>query len=112
MGRSEKREVVGMLVEMIPKSSETSTFPHPQNLKMIMRKPDEVSERRALEEKENIFILEEKAGDVWEDKMNFATFAHSHLFVVSAAATEMSHEDAGRGELCVERRIKKYILIF
>ena len=30
-----------------------------------------------------------------------------HLFVVSAAATEMSHKDAGRGELCVESRIRK-----
>ena len=34
--------------------------------------------------------------------MKFATFAHFHLFVVSAAATGMSHEEAGRGELCVE----------
>jgi hypothetical protein len=58
MGRSEKREVVGKPVEMIPKKlKNTSTFPHPQNLKMIMREPDEVSERRALEEKKNIFIL-------------------------------------------------------
>ena len=78
---------------------------------MIMGKPDEVSERRVLEEIENIFILEERAGDVWEDKMKFATFAHFHLFVVSAAATEMPREDAGRGKLCVERRINKYILI-
>jgi hypothetical protein len=43
---------------------------------MITGKPDEVSERRVLEETENIFILEEWAGDVWEDKMKFATFAH------------------------------------
>jgi hypothetical protein len=61
---------------MIPKSSKTSTFPHPQNLKMIMGKPDEVSERRALEVKKNILNLQERAGDVWEDKMKFATFTH------------------------------------
>ena len=67
MGRGEKREVVRKPVEMIPKSSETSTFPHPQNLKMITGKPDEVSERRVLKETENIFLLEERAGDVWED---------------------------------------------
>jgi hypothetical protein len=42
---------------MIKKCSKISTFPHPQNLKVIMRKPDEVSGRRALEEKKNIFIL-------------------------------------------------------
>ena len=40
---------------------------------MIMREPDEVSERQALEETKSIFILKEWAGDVWEDKMNFAT---------------------------------------
>ena len=57
MGRSEKREVIGKPDEMIKKSSKISTFPHPQNLKMIMGKPDEVSERQALEEKKNIFIL-------------------------------------------------------
>ena len=61
---------------MIKKSSKISTFPHPQNLKVIMRKPDEVSGRPVLEEKENIFILEETAVDVWEDKMKFATFTH------------------------------------
>ena len=72
-----------------------------------MGKLDKVSERRAPEEKNNIFIIHERVGDVWEDKMKFATFAHFHLFVVSAAATEMSREDAGRGKLCVERRIKK-----
>ena len=71
---------------------------------MIMGKPDEVSERRVLEEIENIFILEERAGDVWEDKMKFATFAHFPPLVISSAATELSHEDAGRGELCVESR--------
>jgi hypothetical protein len=42
---------------MIKNCSKTSTFPHPQNLKMIMGKPDEVSERRALEEKKKFFIL-------------------------------------------------------
>ena len=52
-----KRKVVGNTDEMIKQSSKTSTFPHPQNLKMIMGKPDEVSERRALEEKMNIFII-------------------------------------------------------
>ena len=57
MGWSEKSEVVGKPVEMIPKSSKTSTFPHSQNLKMIMGKPDEVSKRRELEEEKNIFIL-------------------------------------------------------
>ena len=61
---------------MIKQSSKTSTFPHPQNLKMIMGKPDEVSGRPVLEEKENIFILEETAVDVWEDKMKFANFTH------------------------------------
>ena len=40
---------------------------------MIMGKQDKVSERRALEEKKNIFILKEWTGDVWEDKMKFAT---------------------------------------
>ena len=84
---------------MIKKSSKISTLPHPQNLKVIMGKPDEVSERRVLEEKKNIFILKERA-DVWEDKMKFANFTSlSPLFVVSSAALEMSHEDAGRGEL-------------
>jgi hypothetical protein len=92
---------------MIKKSSKISTFPHPQNLIMIMGKPDEVSERRALEGKKNNFILEETAVDVWEDKMKFATCSLSPLFVVSAAATEMTHKDAGRGELCVESRIRK-----
>jgi hypothetical protein len=43
--------------------------------------------------------------------MNFATFTHFSVSVVSSAATEMSHEDTGRGKLCIERRIKKYILI-
>ena len=57
MGRSEKREVVGKPDEMIKESSKTSTFLHPQNLNMIMGKPDEVSERRALEEEQNVFIL-------------------------------------------------------
>ena len=67
---------------------------------MITGKPDEVSERRVLEEKKNIFILKERAVDVWEDKMKFANFTSlSPLFVVSSAALEMSHEDAGRGEL-------------
>ena len=57
MGRSEKREVVGKPVEMIPKAKKTSTFPHPQNLKVIMGKQDEVSERRAFEGKKNNVIL-------------------------------------------------------
>ena len=57
MGRSEKREVVGKPDEMIKKCSKTSTFPHPQNLKMIMGKPDEVSERLELKEEKNIFII-------------------------------------------------------
>ena len=35
--------------------------------------------------------------------MNFATFTHFSVSVVSSAATEMSYEDAGRGELCVDR---------
>ena len=74
---------------------------------MITGTPDEVSKRRALKEERNIFILKEWAGDVWEDKMKFATFAHFPLFVISSAAFEMSHKDAGRGELCVERRIRK-----
>ena len=43
---------------------------------MIMGKQDKVSERRALEEKKNIFILKEWTGDVWEDKMKLSTFAH------------------------------------
>jgi hypothetical protein len=38
---------------------------------MIMGKQDEVSERRAFEGKKN-----ERAGDLREDKMKFATFAH------------------------------------
>jgi hypothetical protein len=42
---------------MIKICSKTSTFPHPQNLKMIMGKPDEVSERQALKEKKDIFII-------------------------------------------------------
>ena len=44
---------------------------------MIMGKLDEVSERGVLEEKENIFLLEERAGDVWEDKVNchFCSFS-------------------------------------
>jgi hypothetical protein len=61
---------------MIKKSSKISTLPHPQNLKVIMGKPDKVSERRVLEEKKNIFILKERAVDVWEDKMKFANFTH------------------------------------
>jgi hypothetical protein len=55
--RSEEREVVGKPDEMIEKSSKTSTFPHPQNLKVIMGNPDEVSERQELEEENDIFIL-------------------------------------------------------
>ena len=43
--------------------------------------------------------------------MKFANLLTFPLFVVSSAAFEMSHEDAGRGELRVERRIKKYTLI-
>ena len=39
--------------------------------------------------------------------MNFATFTHFSVSVVSSAATEMSLEDAGRGELCVASRIRK-----
>jgi hypothetical protein len=35
----------------------TSTFTHPQNLKVIMRKPDEVSERLELKEEKTIFII-------------------------------------------------------
>jgi hypothetical protein len=67
-----------------------------------MRKPDEVSERLELEEEKNIFIIWERAGDVWEDKMKLPLLLTFPPFVVSSAALEMSYEDAGRGELCVE----------
>ena len=40
---------------------------------MIMGKQDKVSESQALEEEKNIFILKEWTGDLWEDKMKFAT---------------------------------------
>jgi hypothetical protein len=36
--------------------------------------------------------------------MKLALLLTFPLFVVSSAATEMSHEDARRGELCVESR--------
>jgi hypothetical protein len=100
-------EIVEERVELLSKISKNIIIANTQTLKMITGTPDEVSKRRALEEEKNIFILKEWAGDVWEDKMKFVTFANFPLFVVSSAATEMSHEDAGQGELCVRSRIRK-----
>ena len=44
--------------------------------------------------------------------MKFATFAHFLLFVVSSAASEISLEDAGRGELCAESRKREIAYLY
>jgi hypothetical protein len=66
---------------------------------MLIKRPDEVSERRALEEKSTSLYFRRGREMCGRILLTFPLF-------VSFAATDMSHEDARQGELCVERRIR------